>query len=155
MVDVLPRREIIGESAARSRRYAFLAHDRYKQGCEVATDADDASFRNAWADNRLAVEALCARKHRNRAVELLLGYAFCWQRYAIGTNQPLVYQKALNGARYDSDVARQSLNLVLKTIKAGKQPRRAIKGQQVFLWVMFADYLSADCNLVTTSSTRL
>ena len=112
MVDVLARREIIGKSAARSRRYAFLAHDRYKQGCEVATDADDASFRNAWVDNRLAVEAHCPRKDRNRAMELLLGYAFCWQRYAIGADQSLLYQKALNGARYDGDVVRQSLNLV-------------------------------------------
>jgi hypothetical protein len=99
----------------------------------VATDADDASFRNTWADDRLAVEAHCPRKHRNRAIELLLGYAFCWQRYAIGADQPLLYQKALNGVRYDGDVARQSLNLVLKTAKAGKQPRRFIKGQQVFL----------------------
>jgi hypothetical protein len=73
VVDVLARREIIGESAARSRRYAFLAHERYEQGCEVATDADYASFRNAWADDRLAVEARCPRKHRNRAMELLLG----------------------------------------------------------------------------------
>jgi hypothetical protein len=66
-------------------------------------------------------------------MELLLGYAFCWQRYAIGADQSLLYQKALNGARYDGDVVRQSLNLVLKTIKASKQPRRSIKGQQLFL----------------------
>ena len=52
-------------------------------------------------------------------MELLLGYAFCWQRYAMGADQPLLYQKALNDAPlyYDRDVARQPLNLVLKTIQ--------------------------------------
>jgi hypothetical protein len=34
-----------------------------------------------------------------------------------------LYQKPLNDARYDGDVARQSFNRVVKTVKAGEQPR--------------------------------